>query len=147
MIWLANGGRAEVDRHSYLRKVKFTISLAAMYVKCKSILIKLILTKWHLNLKSVVCVCAFHLSVPYISVRKYLQMYGDGGARTAQPLPFISTVETQYKEIWYNKLISQSQWINFLCFVYCLLTTDITNKSSRSQGSCYTEFPLYMAKI
>ena len=42
------------------------------------------------------------------------------------------TVETRYKEIWYNKISDitnsflRSQWRNFLCFVL-FLTTDIIN--------------------
>ena len=54
-----------------------------------------------------------------------------------------NTVETRYKEIWYNKISDmtscflRSQWNNLLCFVL-FLTTDITaNKISWSQGSRY----------
>ena len=36
------------------------------------------------------------------------------------------TVETQYKEIWYNKLFSPVPMNQFPLFFYCLLTTDIT---------------------
>ena len=64
------------------------------------------------------------------------------------------TVETRYKEIWYNKISDitsyflRSQWNNFLCFVLFIdnwynKISDITNKISWSQGSRYTEFPLY----
>ena len=64
---------------------------------------------------------------------------------------FTITVETRYTciEIWYNKLIFSGPKES-ICFVlYFSLTTDIntisdiTNKHSRSQGSHYTEFPLY----
>ena len=64
-------------------------------------------------------------------------------------------METQYKDIWYNKIISditncflRFQFNKLLCFVLFMTTdnnetSDITNKISWSQASRYTEFPLY----
>ena len=67
------------------------------------------------------------------------------------------TVETRYKEIWYNKVSDitnsflWSQWNNLLCFLLFIdnwynKISDITNKFLWSQGSRYTEFPLYLPR-
>ena len=67
----------------------------------------------------------------------------------------MTTVETRYKDIWYNKIpditnwFLWSQWIKFLCFVLFIdywynKISDIKNTISLSQWSRYTEFPLYL---
>ena len=60
-----------------------------------------------------------------------------------------------YKRVYIRPLYNEvplyflwSQWINLLCFVVFFdywynKISDITNKISQSQRSCYTEFPLY----
>ena len=55
------------------------------------------------------------------------------------------TVETRYKEIWYNNYFLWSQWTDLLCFVLFIdywynKISDITNKTAQPQGSCIPIF-------
>ena len=88
---------------------------------------------------------------PCVAVTQHIPM--EINIKWCQPLPNNTyTVETHYKEIWYNKIpditkcFLWSQWHKLLCFVLFIdywynKISDITNKISWSQGSHYTSFP------